>query len=134
MVEKYPCKDKLESDKREREILERLGATLNKNIPNRTYKEWCKNNKEKLTGYGKEYRKNNIDKLTGYGKEYYKNNKEKLSIKQKEYQEEYRKNNKEKIKKYNTKLYTCITCNTTINLGSKSTHKKSKKHLQNLNA
>lgn len=114
MVEKYPCKDKLESDKRERYWLEELGATLNKNIPSRTGKEYKKEYRQNNKKYWKEYRQNNTDKLTGYHKE-------------------YKKNNKEKIREYRKNPYTCITCNKTMTKGNKYKHEKTKKHLQNLN-
>jgi hypothetical protein len=40
MVEKYPCNDKLELHKKEREVFETLKATLNSEIPSRTQKEY----------------------------------------------------------------------------------------------
>lgn len=40
MIEKYPCTCKLDATKRERELLEELNATLNKQIPSRTSKEY----------------------------------------------------------------------------------------------
>jgi len=46
LVESYPCKSSLDLHKREREIIEELKSTLNKNIPSRTNKEWYDDNKE----------------------------------------------------------------------------------------
>ena len=59
IIEKFECNDKLELHKKERDILEQLGATLNSQIPNRSIKEWKDNNKE----YFKVYKENNKDKI-----------------------------------------------------------------------
>ena len=67
LVEAYPCKSCLELHKREREIIEELKSTLNKNIPTRTKYEWNEINKE--------YR---LEKQ----KKYYENNKEQIAEKQ----------------------------------------------------
>jgi hypothetical protein len=40
MIEKYPCSCKLDATKRERELLEELKATLNKQIPSQTAQEY----------------------------------------------------------------------------------------------
>ena len=45
MVEQYPCKSKLESDKRERHWIETLKAELNNNIAGRTKQEYYEDNK-----------------------------------------------------------------------------------------
>ena len=47
LVEYFPCETKLELEKKEREIIEQLKPTLNKNIPTRTDKEYREDNKEK---------------------------------------------------------------------------------------
>ena len=46
LIEYYPCKTKLELEKKEREIIENLKSTLNNAIPTRTIKEWREENKE----------------------------------------------------------------------------------------
>lgn len=50
-VKRVNCKDKLEASKRERYWFEKLGATLNKNIPSRTMSE-----------YNDKYKKDNCEK------------------------------------------------------------------------
>ena len=45
-LEKYPCNDRNEKDKRERFWLEELKASLNCFIPSRTKKEWYEKNKK----------------------------------------------------------------------------------------
>ena len=106
-------------------------------------KKYYKNNKEQITKLNKLYRENNKEKIKEDNKEWYEKNKEKIlkinklyreknKRKIEEYGKTYRKNNKEKIEEYNKKLYTCITCNTTIKIGGKSRHEKTQKHLKNL--
>ena len=70
-IEKYPCNDKRELEKRKREWIEKLNATLNKQLPTRTQQD-----------YMKEYRNQNNDQINAYKRFYYDQNKEKM-------QEEY---------------------------------------------
>ena len=134
LVEEVVCENKNQLHKIEREYIEKLGATLNKQIPRRTEKEWYEvnkeygkeyyeNNKEKIKEYGKEYRENNKEHSKEYGKKYYENNKEKIKENRKEYYEK----NKEHSKEYR-KLKTFCLCGKDINFSSKRRHIKSKKH------
>jgi hypothetical protein len=122
-IEKGEYNDK-ESALKEKELIEELNATLNIVIPSRTleeyYKEYYKNNKEKI----KEYRKNNKEKIKEYQNEYCKNNKEKI----KEYQNEYCKNNKEILKEKQKEKIIC-ECGCNIRKYDLSKHLKSKKHI-----
>ena len=106
LVESYPCKSSLDLHKREREIIEELKSTLNKNIPLRTKKEYYEENK---------------DKILEEKKEYYKKNKEHIAKQKKEHCEK----NKEQI--------TC-ECGAFITKRSLVRHKQSKKHQNNINA
>ena len=65
-IEKYPCNDKRELEKRKREWIEKLNATLNKQLPTRTQQD-----------YMKEYRNQNNDQINAYKRYYYDQNKEK---------------------------------------------------------
>jgi hypothetical protein len=56
LVEKYPCNDKIELKARERFYIEN-NECVNKNVPNRTQKEYYQDNKEKKKEQMKEYRK-----------------------------------------------------------------------------
>ena len=67
-VEKYPCKDKREAERREDEVMKELKASMN------TYKSFT------TEEYKKEYKKE-------YNKEYFETNKERLQ----EYKKEYNK-------------------------------------------
>ena len=67
LLEKVKCNNKKELCEKERYYIE-LFDTVNKQIPNRTKKE-----------YEKEYYHNNKEKKEKYKKQYYQNNKEKLN-------------------------------------------------------
>jgi hypothetical protein len=130
LVEKYPCNDKNELERRERYYIENNDC-VNKCIPSRNlkeyyidnkdkikelHKEYKKNNKDKINEYLKQYQKDNKDKNKEYHKEYYKNNqdkfkeykkdnKDKINEYMKEYQKQYQKDNKDKIKEYRKEYY-----------------------------
>jgi len=115
-VERYCASDKKDLHARERFWLEELGATLNKNVPNRSISEWYQINKEKKAEYNAEYRQKNKVKIAEYKYEYYQKNKEKIAEKQSEYHQnnkekiaeygaEYRQKNKEKITEKQAKKY-----------------------------
>ena len=67
MLEKYPCKDQIESDARERYWLEKLSASLNTEVPGRTKseynKKWWAENTEKMRLRKQERYKNNLEKF-----------------------------------------------------------------------
>ena len=116
-VEKYPCNDKREAEKRENELMKELKASMNKNrslITNEerlkkgkiykeenkdkikeTVKEYKEKHKDNIKQYIKEYREENKEKLNQYSKEYNEENKEKLN----QYSKEYREKNKEEVLK-----------------------------------
>jgi hypothetical protein len=160
-VEKYPCKDKREAERRENEVMKELKASMNtyksflteeeRKEYNKEYKkeyyetnkekiqEYYETNKEKLQERMKEYRENNKEKIQEYGKEYYETNKEKL--------QEYRENNKEKIQEYGKEYYetnkdmirkrinakiTC-KCGSVIIRNSIKRHERNKKHINLMN-
>ena len=93
LVENVVCESKLDLEKIERQYLEKLEATLNSRIPNRSKKEYHEKNKEKR----KEYREKNKEKIKKQTKEYREKNKEKRN----KYSKEYREKNKEYYKEYN---------------------------------
>ena len=101
-----------------------LFKCVNKNIPNRTYKEYYETNKNKKKEYMKEYNKDNKE----YKKEYNKKNEEKI----KEYKKEYYEKNKEKCKEYDNKKYIC-SCGSTCIYRQKVRHFASIKHQQFIN-
>jgi hypothetical protein len=92
LIEQVNFNDKIELTARERYFIEN-NECVNKNVPNRTVKEWYKYNKEQIKEERKEYYEQNKDKI----KEYRETNKEK----RKEYKKEYYKANKDHLKEYN---------------------------------
>ena len=116
LIEYYKCDNKLELEKKEREVIENLKPTLNKQIPTRTDKEYYQDNREQINEKHKEYRQDNKEKT----KKYRQDNKEKF----KEYKKEYYQNNiKEKAKE----KITC-ECGAIITKCNINRHTKSIKH------
>jgi hypothetical protein len=110
LIETVEYNDKIELTARERHYIEN-NECINKNVPNRTIKEYYQDNKDKITEQHKEYNQQNKDKIKEYKKKYQEINKDKLKEqkkeyyqdnkdKKKEYQKEYREANKEQAKKY----------------------------------
>jgi hypothetical protein len=116
-IEKYPCNDKHEGNARERYWIENLNATLNKNIPTRTDKEYREDNREKA----KEYREDNKDKI----KQYNVNNKDIII----EYKKEWYEINKKVILEKAKNKFTC-ECGSNIVLCAKQRHIRSNKHIK----
>jgi len=139
LLELCPCNSKDELHMRERHYMESLDC-VNKQIPNRSYKEWYIANKDKISEYQTEYRLNNKDKSKEYQTEYQLNNKDKI----KETKKEYRLKNKDKIKDYQkgqylknkdaiaekTKIKITCECGCVIRKNDILRHKKSQKHIK----
>ena len=117
-VEKYPCADRREAERRENEVIKELRASMNmrnsfltqdeiteykkdyyelhKEKLQQHQKDYYELHKEKLQQQMKEYQKNNKPKIQELNKEYYELHKEKLQ----EYQKDYYESNKPKIQEY----------------------------------
>jgi len=97
-IEKYPCNDKREAEKREEEIRVERKAQLNmrKAFIEESYKEcnklWYENNKEQILIKSKQYREDHKEQIKQYFKKYYEANKEE--------RKQYYEANKEEIKEY----------------------------------
>jgi hypothetical protein len=99
-VEKYPCNDRREADKRENEVMKELKASMNKNrsfITVEEKKQYYEENKEKFKLYNKEYHEENKDKILKKKKEYREDNKDKAK--------QYYEDNKYKILKNKKEYY-----------------------------
>jgi len=96
LVEKFPCKDKYEACKREREVYEELDAKLNTKRPYRTQEEL----KEDIKDYGKQYRQEHKAERKEKRKQYCEDHKEEIQQYQKEYDKQYREDHKEEIQQY----------------------------------
>ena len=104
LIQNYPCKDKPELLRKEREYFDKYKKEckevfLNKYRPIRLEgekngdkekrKEWREKNKEKVKKKAVEWEKNNKEKISKRKKEYYQKNKEKINKQAREY---YQKN------------------------------------------
>ena len=110
LVKLYPCKSKKELELEEGKKIKQFkndGLNIvNRIIVGQTDAEYRQNNKAKL----KEYKQNNKDKT-------------------KEYDKKYRQNNKDKINQKN-----CCSCGGKFIKKNKSSHEKTKKHCEFINA
>ena len=132
-IEKYNAKDKRDLERKEREHLERLGATLNKGVPTQTYPEWLEKNKDIIKTKQKTYREKNKNVIkVRKQKYYYEKNKTCIRRKQMVYNEKnketnreigkaYRQNNRDKIRQLKSEKIVC-DCGITCTRG----HKKSR--------
>ena len=123
LVEKFPCKDKPEACKREREIFEELGAKMNMLIPYRTQEEY----KEYHEEYDKQYREDHKEKIEQYGKQYYQDHKEEHKEyyqDHKEYYKEYHKQYREENNAEINKKIECEYCNKRLSKRNMNNHHK----------
>jgi len=134
-IEKYPCNDKREAEKRENEIMIELKANMNMR------KSYCGYNttQEYKQQYQQEYRIDNKETIQKNKKKYYNDNKE--TIKQynidnknkiQDYQQQYRIDNKETIITKKKEKITC-ECGCQLRRCDMSRHCKTNKHIQLMN-
>lgn len=112
LIENFSCDCKDELFKQERFYIETMDC-CNKNIPNRTHKEWYEDNPE----YNKEYYKKNEDHI----KQYQQKNKDHI----KQYQQQYREKNEDII----NKKIQCDICESVVIKRNIKKHQQSKKCL-----
>ena len=134
-IEEYNCKDKREAEKRERELYEDLGATLNSQVPMRTQEE-INNCYTTYKDYYKKYADTHKDEILLNHKKYYETHKEERKqylINNKEHITEQRKKwnekNKEHIKELKNKIGCCDICGLEMLKRSISRHKERKHNL-----
>ena len=138
LLEKYPCDDKMELNKKEGEYIRNMEC-INKRIEGRTKKEYMKEygkeyreqNKEQIKEYGKEYREEHKEQTKEYDKQYYEEHKEQ----RKEYREQNKENIKEKGKEYYQKnkeqrqqKIKCV-CGKEFRRDNKRRHEKTMTHI-----
>ena len=111
LVEKFPCKDRYEACKREREVYEGLDAKLNTFRPHRTqeetkqqYKKLNKQYREEHKEQIKQYREEHKEYYKQYDKQYREEHKAEIEQYKKQYNKQYRQEHNEKIKQ-NDKKY-----------------------------
>ena len=74
----YPCNNKSELNIMERKYIDEYKSKLNCNIPTRTSKEYCIDNKDKIAEKHKQYYYDNHDEILEQQKQYYYENKDKI--------------------------------------------------------
>ena len=95
LIEEYPCKSKMELERRERYHIENNNC-VNRSIPTRTRAERREANRDVLREYEKEYYEANKGVILEYHKEYREANRDVIL----EYQKKYREANKYVILEY----------------------------------
>jgi hypothetical protein len=138
LVEEFPCKDKYEACKREREVYEELDAKMNTLRPYRTQediKEYHKKNDKKYRENHKEkieqYREDHKEEIKQNSKQYYQDHKEKLNENHKQYYQDHKEKYKQNGKQYredhkaemNEKI-ECDFCNKLLSKNSMYRHIK----------
>ena len=123
-VEKYPCKDRREAERRENEVMKELKANMNTIKSFRAKDEKQEYNRE----YMKVYNKINKLNLLEEKKVYYSENKENLKEQMKIYNKKHYEKNKEKHKE----KITC-ECGCEITKLYLKKHQTSKKHIELIN-
>ena len=113
LVEKFPCKDKFEACKRERELYEGLGAKMNIQRPYITqedtkeyYKKYYQDHKEEYIQNRKQYYQDHKEQI----KQYREDHKEQIEQYQKKYNEQYGKKYREENKEKRNKKIECDFC------------------------
>jgi hypothetical protein len=147
----------IEKEKCELNSIKRPHTTeKEKNNEKKEYdKKYQEQNKDKIKEQSKKYREENKEGIKEYqkkySKKYYQNNKEAKKKYQQEYNKKHKEQKKQKAKKYNEEnkeaikeqkkkyyeeikdkikeKFTC-SCGSTITIGSKARHEKTKKHIQ----
>ena len=112
-VEKYPCNNKREAERRENGVMKELQASLN-NISSYVSedekkekgkiqrKDYYDNNKDSIREWSKLYRDLNKERLKDYKKKYYDTNKDRDKTQRKEYRESNKDRLRESKKRYRT--------------------------------
>ena len=116
LVEKFPCKDKYEACKREREVYEELEAKMNTFRPYRTQEEL----KEYREEYSKQYREEHKEESKEYNKQYREEHKEEHKQYKKQYGKRYYQEHKATI---NEKV-ECEYCLKLLSKSNMSRHHK----------
>jgi len=119
LVEKFPCKDKYEACKREREVLEELDAKMNTFRPYRTQEEY----KDIKQQDQKKYNEKHKEERKEYHKQYREENKDILNEKGRKYRQEHQTEIAEIAEKRKEKI-ECKYCSKRLSKGSMYYHIK----------
>lgn len=98
LIEEYPCENKMQLERKEREHIEALQPTLNSCIPTRTDQEYRKANKEILREKRLVWEEKHKETTREYMANYYEKNKEALKQKAKYHNDKNREKRLEQWK------------------------------------
>lgn len=121
LIEYCPCANKYELQKREREVMEKLEATLNMRIPSMT--------PEEVKVYSENYYKQNKEIYKIHNKNYYETHKEIYKTKYYDKEKMKQKYTKEKVE---IPKIIC-ECGSEYVKTCKTAHSRTKKHIEYLN-
>ena len=130
--------EKHELHRKEREYIESLNATLNKQVPTRTRQEYIEEHKEEIAEKNKAYHQANRERILEQQKQYYQSNHERELERAKQYRranrerikehdKQRKQNNRKRIAEQRNQKITC-ECGVIINRSSMSPHQKTKRH------
>lgn len=124
LYEIFPCNNKEELSKREGELVRKHSKIcVNCQIPGRTHKQYCKDNKEKIVQNKRKYYENNKEYVRKIQKKYYEDNRERRRKDMKKYYDD----NRERILERSRKTFPC-DCGSRYKYGRKKRHEKTIKH------
>jgi F0F1-type ATP synthase membrane subunit b/b' len=127
LVEKFPCKDKYEACKREREVYEELEAKMNTFRPYRTQeelKQYKKQYREERKEYLKQYREEHKEEHKEYHKQYREEHKAEHKEYHKQYYQEHKEEINEKLKEKVKEKVECKYCSKLLLKLNMSRHHK----------
>ena len=100
---KVSCVDVNEAARIERQHIESLGATLNKQVPSRTLAEYNQDNKDKILERTRQYRQDNKEYFTERNRQYRSEHREELIEFSRQYYQDHREELLEKNRIYQQK-------------------------------
>ena len=124
-IEKFPCKDKRETDARERYWCEYYNSKLNMQVPGRSQKEYNENesNIERKKEVSKKWREGSVDKKKEIDREFYQRNSEDIRVKNYDKYHLHKELLNEKRREKNKEKVTCV-CGKILGRGCLTQHKK----------
>jgi len=136
LIENFPCENDLQARSKEREWLEKLGATMNSCSPTISQEEkkqyiikYCEEHREELNAKSAKYNAEHREERNAYSAKYREEHREELNAKATKYYEEHREELNAKCIERSSKKMTCA-CGVEHCVGHKTNHLKSAKHIK----
>ena len=135
LIENFPCENDLQARSKEREWLEKLGATMNGQNPIATkedikiqYKKYYEEHREEVKAKSTKYYAEHREELNAKATKYYAEHREEKKVSLAKYYEEHCEEVKAKNRERSSKKMTC-PCGIEHRVGEKSRHIKTAKHI-----